>query len=133
MIYYDPAADAPPDAAALRAELALVRECIAEALTDDKLRELRAREARLASLLGEPMTSLFTVADLTRALDERDEARAEVDRLRAVIDDPGPMVSTWRPTRDQIVGIAHAQEVVITVPAGEIRDHLRARLEALYE
>jgi hypothetical protein len=59
---------------------------------------------------------------------ERDEARAEVDRLRAVIDDPGAMVSTWRPTRDQIVGIAHAQEVVITVPAGEIRDHLRGRL-----
>jgi hypothetical protein len=52
----------------------------------------------------------------------------EVDRLRAVIDNPGSMVSTWRPTRDQIVGIAHAQEVVITVPAGEIRDHLRGRL-----
>jgi hypothetical protein len=51
--YYDPAADAPPDAAALRAELALVRECIPEALTDDDLRELRAREARLASLLGD--------------------------------------------------------------------------------
>ena len=59
---------------------------------------------------------------------ERDEARAEVERLRAVIDNPGSMVSTWRPTRDQIVGIAHAQEVVITVPAGEIRDHLRGRL-----
>jgi hypothetical protein len=51
--FYDPAADAPPDAAALRAELALVRECIPEALTDDDLRELRAREARLASLLGD--------------------------------------------------------------------------------
>ena len=36
---------------ALRAELALVRECIPEALTPDTLRELRAREARLASLL----------------------------------------------------------------------------------
>jgi hypothetical protein len=52
--FYDPAADAPPDAAALRAELALVRECIPEALTPDTLRELRAREARLASLLEVP-------------------------------------------------------------------------------
>ena len=52
MNFYDPAADAPPDAATLRAELALVRECIAEALTDDDLRELRAREARLCLLLG---------------------------------------------------------------------------------
>jgi hypothetical protein len=52
--FYDPSADAPPDAAALRVELALVRECIPEALTDDDLRELRAREARLASLLEVP-------------------------------------------------------------------------------
>jgi hypothetical protein len=59
---------------------------------------------------------------------ERDEARAEVERLRAVIDNPGPMVSTWHPKRDQVVGIAHAREVVITVPEVEIRDHLRARL-----
>ncbi len=49
--YYDPAADAPHDAAALRAELALVRECIAEALTDDDLLALEIRKARLASLL----------------------------------------------------------------------------------
>ena len=42
-----------PDAPMWREELALVRECIPEALTDDTLRELRAREARLASLLGD--------------------------------------------------------------------------------
>ena len=42
-----------PDAPMWRAELALVREHIPEALTPDALRELRAREARLVSLLGD--------------------------------------------------------------------------------
>jgi len=50
----DPAADAPPDDAALRAELDLVRERIPEALTPDHLRELRARADRLCRLLDVP-------------------------------------------------------------------------------
>ena len=54
----------------------------------------------------------------------------EVERLRALIDNPGDIVQTWAPTRDQIVGIAHARTVTITIPSVTIRDHLRARLEA---
>jgi len=46
-----------PNAPTWRAELALVRECIPEAFTPDTLRELRAREARLVSLIGESMSN----------------------------------------------------------------------------
>lgn len=70
----------------------------------------------------------MTDADIRALLDAHTALAEECERLRDVIDNPGPMVSTWRPTRDQIVGIAHAREVVITVPEVEIRDHLRARL-----
>lgn len=62
-------------------------------------------------------------AGLKKALDE-------VERLRALIDNPGDHVQTWTPTCDQIVGIAHARTVTITIPSVTIRDHLRARLEA---
>jgi hypothetical protein len=53
--YYDPAADAPPDAAALRAELAHVQAMLDDegALDPDHVLELETRKARLASLLGE--------------------------------------------------------------------------------
>jgi hypothetical protein len=52
-----------PDAPMWRAELALVRECIPEALTPEHMRELRAREARLCLLLGEPMTEPARLAE----------------------------------------------------------------------
>ncbi len=55
---------------------------------------------------------------------------AERDRLARVLDNPGDYVQTWKPTYNELVGIAHAQTVTITVANDIIRDHLRARLEA---
>ena len=54
---------------------------------------------------------------------------AERDRLARVLDNPGDYVQTWKPTYNELVGIAHAQTVTVTVPSVVIRDHLRARLE----
>jgi hypothetical protein len=54
--YYDPAADAPPDEAALRAELAGILAFLTDegALDPDHARELRARADRLCRLLEVP-------------------------------------------------------------------------------
>ena len=57
-------------------------------------------------------------------------ACAERDRLARIIDNPGDYVQTWKPTYNELVGIAHAQTVTVTVPSVVIRDHLRARLDA---
>ena len=63
--------------------------------------------------------------------DRRDQhAGAERDRLARIIDNPGDYTQTWKPTYNELVGIAHAQTVTVTVPSATIRDHLRARLDA---
>jgi hypothetical protein len=59
---------------------------------------------------------------------ERDEARAEVERLRAVIDNPGDIGAQISIVGFDRARLAHAETVTVTVTSAMIRDRLRARL-----
>lgn len=52
-------------------------------------------------------------------------AEAEVERLRALIADPGDMTWAWVLAEDDRIRLAHVRRVNITVPGHRIADHLR--------
>ena len=114
------------DAALMAASKRIALAYLAVCAERDRLREIAdargliRREIKAA--LGAPDDQAPMVQIAARVAAER-------DRLARVLDNPGDYVQTWKPTYNELVGIAHAQTVTVTVPSVVIRDHLRARLE----
>ena len=108
---------APPGAGLPAIELWVARLLFA-------LKRLRGnRETFVAKFEQERAAIRALGAGLKTALDE-------VERLRALIDNPGDLDLTFSTTGLDKMHLAHAETVKVTITSHTIRDHLRAKLEA---
>jgi len=103
---------------------------------DGRVVELRAERAQLRAQISQLEKNCTDVYDLMKKAEAETKffattnasLNAEVERLRAVIDNPGDVAAQISIVGFDRVRLAHAETVSVTLTSAMLRDHLRARL-----